>query len=78
MKSASPAGQGLRVNIGHNCNKEIVMSSQSIADAGIGALCTVFFCIGAFTDGRVSSFALIWAGMMTGYLITTYLNEVQE
>jgi len=51
------------------------MSSQSIADAGIGALCAVFFCIGAFTDGRVSSFALIWAGMMTGYLLTTYLEQ---
>ena len=54
------------------------MNSQSIADVGIGVLCTVFFGIGAFTEGKFASFALIWAGMMTGYLMTTYLNEVEE
>jgi hypothetical protein len=55
------------------------MSSQIIADAGIAIMALVFFGVGAMTDGRVSSFALIWAGMCTGYLLTTYMvDEVDE
>jgi hypothetical protein len=56
------------------------MNGQVIADTGIAIIALVFYCVGAFTDGRVSSFALIWAGMCTGYLVTTYMvdEEVTE
>ena len=49
-----------------------------IADIACAALAVLFLVLGITTEGLFAKFALIWGGMLAGYVCTTYLNYSEE
>jgi hypothetical protein len=49
-----------------------------IADIACAALAVLFLVLGITLDGVIAKFALIWGGMLAGYVCTTYLNYSEE
>jgi hypothetical protein len=51
------------------------MDKTAIAyDLACAVLATLFIYLGLTNDGLLYKFALIWGGMLAGYITTTYLN----
>jgi hypothetical protein len=48
--------------------------SVILADIGCAVLATLFLVLGMTIDGLLAKFALVWGGMLAGYVATTYLN----
>ena len=73
MQSVSPAAQGLRATIG--LYKGVSMDKTLIAyDIACAVLATLFIYLGLTNDGLLFKLALLWGGVLAGYVITTYLN----
>ena len=49
--------------------------SVILADIGIAVLATLLLVLGVTTDGLLGKSALVWGGMLVGYICTIYLNE---
>lgn len=49
-----------------------------LADIGIGVIATLFIVLGLHYDGLIGKFAMLWSGMLFGYICTTYLNYSEE
>ena len=45
-----------------------------LADIAIAVLATLSLVLGMCLDGIIGKFAMLWAGMLFGYVCTTYLN----
>ena len=43
-------------------------------DIACAVLATLFIYIGLTNDGLLFKLALLWGGVLAGYIITTYLN----
>ena len=43
-------------------------------DIGCAVLATIFIYLGLTNDGLLFKLALLWGGVLAGYVITTYLN----
>jgi hypothetical protein len=43
-------------------------------DIACAVLATLFIYLGLTNDGLLFKLALVWGGMLTGYIVTTYLN----
>jgi hypothetical protein len=74
MQSASPASQGLLANIGLYKGVSMIDKTLIAYDIVCAVLATLFIYIGLTNDGLLSKLALLWGGVLAGYIITTYLN----
>ena len=43
-------------------------------DIACAVLATIFTYLGLTNDGLLFKLALLWGGVLTGYVVTTYLN----
>jgi hypothetical protein len=74
MQSVSPAGQGLRATIGLYKGVSMIDKTAVAYDIACAVLATIFIYIGFTNDGLLFKLALLWGGVLTGYVLTTYLN----
>ena len=49
-----------------------------LADIAIAVLATLSLILGALTDGVLAKSAMLWGGMLAGYVCTVYLNYSEE
>jgi hypothetical protein len=63
----------------HNLESKHIMTKDMIlADIAIGVIATLFIVLGLHYDGLIGKFAMLWSGMLFGYICTTYLNYSEE
>jgi len=74
MQSVSPASQGLRATIGLYKGVSMIDKTLIVYDIACAVLATLFIYIGLTNDGLLFKLALLWGGVLAGYVITTYLN----
>lgn len=74
MQSTSPASQGLWANIGLYKGVSMIDKTLIAYDIACAVLATIFIYLGLTNDGLLFKLALLWGGVLAGYVITTYLN----